>query len=106
MLGEVTDAARIRELGDEGVLALVCDSTNALNQGHSGSEAKVRDSLIDLIAGLKGRVAVERRLGMLAHWSYDQGRHIGLLAALKVESTRLNQIRTEEGCPIILEAAE
>src|SRR4029077_6656714 len=36
MLGEVTDDAAIRKLGDEGVLALVCDSTNALNPGHSG----------------------------------------------------------------------
>jgi ribonuclease J len=58
LLGEKTDAARIQALGDEGVLALVCDSTNALNQGHSGSEAKVRDSLIELVATLKGRVAV------------------------------------------------
>jgi ribonuclease J len=58
MLGDVTDAAAIEKLGDEGVLALVCDSTNALNPGHSGSEAKVRDSLIELIGTLKGRVAV------------------------------------------------
>ena len=58
MLGEVTDAAAIEKLGDEGVLALVCDSTNALQQGHSGSEAKVRESLIDLIGTLKGRIAV------------------------------------------------
>ena len=58
LLGEETDAARIQKLGDDGVLALVCDSTNALNPGHSGSEAKVRDSLIELIGTLKGRVAV------------------------------------------------
>ena len=58
LLGEVTDSAAIEKLGDEGVLALVCDSTNALNAGHSGSEAKVRESLIELVATLKGRVAV------------------------------------------------
>ena len=31
--------------GDEGVLAMVCDSTNAMVEGHSGSEADVRTSL-------------------------------------------------------------
>ena len=39
-------------LGDEGVLAMVCDSTNALVEGHSGSEADVRRSLTSLIRGL------------------------------------------------------
>ncbi len=58
LVGASTDDARLRRLGDEGVLALVCDSTNALAQGHSGSEAKVRHSIGELIQGLEGRVAV------------------------------------------------
>ena len=58
LLGEVTDADALRKLGDEGVLALVCNSTNALVAGESGSEADGRDSLIELIGTLKGRVAV------------------------------------------------
>lgn len=58
LLGDVTDAAAIRKLGDEGVLAMVCDSTNVFVDGHAGSEAGVRETLIPLIAGLKGRVAV------------------------------------------------
>ena len=49
---------RSQKLGDEGVLALVCDSTNALVPGSSGSEATVRESLTELIGTLKGRVAV------------------------------------------------
>ncbi len=44
-LGEVTNIAALRRLGDEGVLACVCDSTNALVEGQSGSEATVRRSL-------------------------------------------------------------
>ncbi|HWY60638.1 MAG TPA: ribonuclease J [Rhizomicrobium sp.] len=85
LLGEQTDAARIRKLGDEGVLALVCDSTNALQQGHSGSEAKVRDSLIQLIGTLKRRVAVTAfasnvaRLDSIAHAARIHGRHIALV---------------------------
>jgi ribonuclease J len=58
LLGEKTDEAAIAKLGDEGVLAVVCDSTNALNPGSSGSEAGVRDNLIRLIGTIKGRVAV------------------------------------------------
>jgi ribonuclease J len=58
LLGEKTDEAAIARLGDEGVLAVVCDSTNALNPGTSGSEIGVRDNLIKLVGTLKGRVAI------------------------------------------------
>ena len=54
MLGEATDAAALEKLGDEGVLALVCDSTNALVPGSSGSEAKVRESLTAADRHLEG----------------------------------------------------
>jgi ribonuclease J len=58
LLGGPTDVARIRELGDEGVLAMVCDSTNVFVDGRAGSEAEVRETLMPLIMGLKGKVAV------------------------------------------------
>ena len=58
LLGEVTDQTALRRLGEEGVLAMVCDSTNALVPGESGSEGEVRRALIRLIGSLKGRVAV------------------------------------------------
>ena len=58
LIGPPTDEAAFARLGDEGVLAMVCDSTNALVEGHSGSEAEVRRNLTALIKGLKGRVAV------------------------------------------------
>jgi ribonuclease J len=57
-LGPATDDAVLRKAGDEGVLAMVCDSTNVFSKGESGSEARVRESLIKLIAEQKGRVAV------------------------------------------------
>ncbi|MDP1631892.1 MAG: ribonuclease J [Caulobacter sp.] len=58
LLGEVTDEAAIRKLGDEGVLAMVCDSTNVFVDGEAGSEADVRTALTALIAPLRGKVAV------------------------------------------------
>lgn len=58
LIGERTDEAAFRKLGEQGVLAMVCDSTNVFTPGRSGSEADVRKSLIELIGTLKGRVAV------------------------------------------------
>jgi ribonuclease J len=58
LIGPPTDEEAFKRLGEEGVLAMVCDSTNAMVEGHSGSEAEVRRNLNVLIKGLKGRVAV------------------------------------------------
>lgn len=57
-VGAPTNVDRIRELGDQGVLAMVCDSTNVFQDGTSGSEADVAVALKDLISTLKGRVVV------------------------------------------------
>jgi ribonuclease J len=58
MIGRKTDMAAIRRLGDEGVLAMVCDSTNVFVDGEAGSEAQVRVALNGLIGQLTGKVAV------------------------------------------------
>jgi ribonuclease J len=57
-LGAPTDDAALRRLGDEGVLAMVCDSTNVFVEGEAGSEADVREALGNLIKSLKGKIAV------------------------------------------------
>ena len=57
-LGSETDIEALSGLGDAGVLAMVCDSTNVFVEGESGSEGVVRENLIKLIGSLTGRVAV------------------------------------------------
>ncbi|MGE0501917.1 MAG: ribonuclease J [Rhizobiaceae bacterium] len=57
-IGPKTDEARFRTLGDMGLLALICDSTNALREGDSPSEQAVGVSLRKLISEAPGRVAV------------------------------------------------
>ena len=57
LLGGVTDEDAIRKLGDEGILAMVCDSTNVFVDGEAGSEATVRETLNKLIGELKGGIA-------------------------------------------------
>ncbi len=58
LIGETTDEAKLRAMADEGVLAMVCDSTNVFVEGAAGSEADVREKLTDVIARCTGKVAV------------------------------------------------
>ena len=58
IVGVPTDVARLRELGDAGVLAVIGDSTNAVREGRSPSEAEVARTVADLVKTARGRVAV------------------------------------------------
>jgi ribonuclease J len=58
LIGAPTDERRLRELGDAGVLALVGDSTNAVRDGRSPSETEVAKTIVELVKGARGRVAV------------------------------------------------
>ncbi|HVB17579.1 MAG TPA: ribonuclease J [Stellaceae bacterium] len=85
LIGEATDEDRLRAVGDEGVLAIVCDSTNALKPGHSGSEGELRQSLTELIGRYDRRVAVGcfasnvARLATIAHAARAHGRDVALV---------------------------
>ena len=84
-LGAVTDESALRAAGRDGVLALICDSTNALEPGRSGSEAMVRDTLTRVIAGIDRRVVVTcfstnvARLESIAQAAHANGRHCALV---------------------------
>jgi len=58
VVGQAADEARLQEIGAEGVLAMVCDSTNAFRDGRSPSEAEVARSITELVKGAKRAVAV------------------------------------------------
>jgi ribonuclease J len=58
LLGELTDEAMLRRIGEEGALAMVCDSTNVFVEGEAGSEATVRANLQKLVKAQRCRVAV------------------------------------------------
>jgi len=82
VLGSPADPDVIKAIGDAGVLALVCDSTNVFNPEPSGSEASVRDGLRAVVAAAKGRVLVTTfasnaaRLKTLAEVAVDCGRSL------------------------------
>ena len=85
LVGEVTDEARLTALGDEGVLALICDSTNALREGESPSETDVAKSLVDVVGHAKGRVLLTTfasnvaRLRSAAEAGLANGRQVMIL---------------------------
>ncbi len=58
LIGLTPDFAALERLGREGVLAMVCDSTNATVEGSTKSEAYARDGLIEAFRGRKGAIAV------------------------------------------------
>ena len=57
-IGTPTTAEELTAIGDEGVLALVCDSTNVFNDKASGSEEMVRESLLKACKGIKTRIMI------------------------------------------------
>ncbi|WP_439485387.1 ribonuclease J [Blastomonas fulva] len=58
IVGVPSTPETLTALGDEGVLAMVCDSTNVFNPESSGSEGAVRDALIKAVKPLKGRALI------------------------------------------------
>ena len=58
VMGKPSTAAALTAIGDEGILALVCDSTNAFNAEASGTEGSVRDGLMKAVGAAQGRVVV------------------------------------------------
>ncbi len=84
VIGETLDSKRLAEIGEEGVRAIVCDSTNVFTPGEAGSEADVATSLTELIGGLDGRVVVTTfasnvaRLESVIRAAAANGRHVVL----------------------------
>jgi ribonuclease J len=85
LVGPTTDEEALIRVGEEGVLAMVCDSTNVLVPGESGSEADVRATLLDIVGRYKQRVAVAcfasnvARLETIARVGEAHGRRVALV---------------------------
>ncbi len=83
-VGVTTDELTLSKYGDEGVLAMVCDSTNVFVEGESGSEADVRTNLTEIIMQCPERVVVTTfssniaRLETIIHAARDAGRSVAI----------------------------
>lgn len=86
-LGPLTDEAAFRALGDEGVLAVMCDSTNSMRDGVSSSEQEVSEGLRKIIQNAEGRVAITTfssnvgRIRSIAQAADAAGREVLLLGS-------------------------
>ncbi|MDR7027165.1 ribonuclease J [Rhizobium rosettiformans] len=96
-LGPLTDEARFRAVGDEGVLALLCDSTNAVRDGVSPSEEEVSAGLQKIIEAAEGRVAITTfssnvgRIRSIARAAEAAGREVLLLGSSLKRVTNVAQ---------------
>ncbi len=85
LVGDNYDEQRLKALADEGVLAMIGDSTNALVSGQAGSESEVREHLLKVVGSLKNRVAVAcfasnvARLETVIRVAEECGRRVCLL---------------------------
>ncbi len=58
LIGNKVDEKKLRSIGEKGVIAMICDSTNVFSPGRAGSENDVRESLLKIISSQKKRVLV------------------------------------------------
>ncbi|EKF58510.1 metal dependent hydrolase [Agrobacterium albertimagni AOL15] len=96
-LGPLTDEDRFRAVGDEGVLAMFCDSTNAMRDGVSPSEEEVSAGLQKIIEAAEGRVAITTfssnvgRIRSIAQAAEAAGREVLLLGSSLKRVTNVAQ---------------
>ena len=85
LIGENINSQRLKEIGNEGVLAMVCDSTNVFSAGRAGSELDVRKNLLKVFERLKKRIIVTSfasnvaRMESVFYCAEKTGRQISLV---------------------------
>ncbi len=85
LIGGKINSERLKEIGKEGVLAMICDSTNVFSIGRSGSELDVRKSIYNIMSSLKKRIIVTSfasnvaRMETIFYCAEKIGRQISLI---------------------------
>jgi len=85
LVGKKIDEEKLKKIGDEGVLAMVCDSTNVFSIGKAGSESDVRKNMLNVMSRQKNRILVTSfasnvaRMETVFYCSEKTGRHISLV---------------------------
>ena len=85
LIGDSINEKRLKEIGNEGVVAMICDSTNVFNPGRAGSENDVRDNLLKIMRNIKKRIIVTSfasnvaRMETISYCAEKTGREISLV---------------------------
>ena len=95
IMGEPTDLLRIAELGREGVMLLLSDSTYAETPGYTASEYVVGDALDQIMAHSSGRVVIATfaslisRVQQIIDASYANGRHVFITGRSMMDNVKM-----------------
>ena len=85
LIGEKINEKKLKNIGEKGILAMICDSTNVFNSGRAGSELDVRNSLLKVIESKKERIIVTSfasnvaRMESVFYCAEKSGRKISLV---------------------------
>jgi len=85
LIGDSINEKRLKEIGNEGVVAMICDSTNVFNPGRAGSENDVRDNLLKIMRNINKRIIVTSfasnvaRMETMFYCAEKTGREISLV---------------------------
>jgi len=85
LIGKKINDKKLKEIGEEGVLAMICDSTNVFSPGRAGSEMDVRKSLLKVMEKLQKRIIVTSfasnvaRMESIFYCAKKTGRQISLV---------------------------
>ncbi|MCW9032661.1 MAG: ribonuclease J [Alphaproteobacteria bacterium] len=100
VIGDVANEKRLEEIGDEGVLALVCDSTNVFSPGTSKSEGALLEPMTEVIGRFKNKVALAcfasnvARLETIARAAHANGRAVAIVGR---SLRRIEEVARENG---------
>ena len=85
LIGETINEKKLKQIGNKGVLAMICDSTNVFSPGRAGSELDVRNSLLKIMEKRKKRIIVTSfasnvaRMESIFYCAKKTGRQISLV---------------------------
>ena len=85
LIGGQIDEQKLKSIGDSGVSAMICDSTNIFSPGRAGSESEVRDSLLRIMGIKTNRILITSfasnvaRMESVFYCAEKTGRHISLV---------------------------
>ncbi len=85
LIGENINSKRLKQIGEEGVIAMICDSTNVFSPGRAGSELDVRKNMLNVMQRLKKRIIITSfssnvaRMETVFHCAKKVGRQISLV---------------------------
>ena len=85
LVGKKVNEEKLKKIGDDGVLAMICDSTNVFNIGRAGSEADVRKNMLNVMSRQKKKILVTSfasnvaRMETVFYCAEKIGRHISLV---------------------------